>query len=418
MIRSILQHKVIIVFLLLMLTAVLWFTQYGKHSGTFDAKAKPIRIGILHSLSGTMAESERPLVDILLMGVDEINAKGGLLGRQLEVLVVDGRSDWEYFAHEAERLIRDEKVDVLFGCWTSSCRKAIKPVVEKYNHLLFYPVQYEGLEQSDNIIYTGATPNQQIIPAVNWSLKNLGSRIYLLGSDYIFPRASNYIIRDIVKIKNAEIIAERYLPLGSVDFDEIIAEIKRLRPDVILNTINGDSNGHFFKKRHQAGLDGIPVVSFSIAEAELASIPEARTKTHFAAWNYFQSIDNPINRDFVARVRKKLGEKQAVGDPMEASYIGLNLWSQAVRHAESTDPVLVRKTINMQSLKAPEGIVSIDSSNHHLRKFVRIGQARHDGQFNIVWQSEYAIRPVPFPTYRSRSEWDDVVKQLSPEGTN
>lgn len=417
-VKNISPFKVAVIFFILMVVTVLLFSQFGKHSGVWEVNTSPIRIGVLHSLTGTMAESEKPLVDILLMGVAEINAQGGLLGRKLETVVVDGRSDWKNFAREAERLIRDEKVDVIFGCWTSACRKAVKPVFEKYNHLLFYPVQYEGLEQSDNIIYTGATPNQQIIPGVNWALKKLGRRVYLLGSDYVFPRTANFIIRDIVKIKKSEIIAERYLPLGSGDFDEVIAEIKRLRPDVILNTINGDSNHHFFKKRHAAGLDNIPVMSFSITEAELAKIPKARTNTHFAVWNYFQSIDSSVNRDFIARIQKRLGPQQVVGDPMEASYIGLKLWSQAVELAESTDPELVLKTINEQSLKAPEGIVSIDSSNHHLRKIVRIGQALPNGQFKIIWQSGYAIRPVPFPGYRSRVEWNEITRWISKEGLN
>lgn len=407
-----------IILTVLVLAAIFLLAKMGDYPGVLFAKKTPIRIGILHSLSGTMAESEKSLVDVLLMGIEEINAKGGLLGRQLEAIVVDGRSDWDYSAKQAERLIVEQKVDVIFGCWTSSCRKAIKPVIEKHQHLLFYPVQYEGLEESDNIIYTGATPNQQIIPGVNWALKKFGQRVYLLGSDYIYPRTANFIIRDIVNIKNAEVVAERYVSMGSDNFDEIVAEIEKLKPDVILSTINGDSNNAFFKKRHQAGIDNIPVVSFSIAEAGLANIPEARTKTHFAVWSYFQSIDNPVNHEFVTRIHERLGSTQVVSDPMEASYIGLNLWAQAVHLAESTDIALVLKTINEQVFNAPEGIVSIDSSNHHMRKIVRIGQARFDGQFDIIWQSKYAIRPVSFPTYRSRDEWVEVIKKISLKGND
>lgn len=404
-----------VIFSLLVLATLVWFSLFFS---TFEAKHETIRIGILHSLTGTMAASEKPLVDVLLMGVDEINASGGLLGRQLETIVIDSRSDWDYLASETERLIVENKVDVFFGCWTSSCRKAIKPIVEKYNRFLFYPVQYEGLEESENIIYTGAAPNQQIIPGVNWLLKELGRRVYLLGSDYIFPRTANFIIRDIVNIKNSEIVAERYLPLGSDDFTEVMAEIKNLQPDVIVNTINGDSNQYFFMRKKQAGLDDIPVVSFSITESELSSIPEARNKNHFAVWNYFQSIDDPANQEFISKLQKKWGSKKVIGDPMEASYIGLKLWSQAVRLAESTDTSLVSQAINEQSLKAPEGIVSIDSSNHHMRKFVRVGQARPDGQFNVIWKSEFAVRPVPFPTYRSRNEWQEIISQLSRKGVD
>lgn len=393
--------------LLLLISSLLIFQYVSR------AEVKPIRIGILHSLSGTMAESEKPLVDTLLMGIEEINEKGGLLGRQVEAIVVDGRSDWQHFANETERLIRNNKVDVIFGCWTSSCRKSVKPVIEKYNHLLFYPVQYEGLEQSPNIIYTGATPNQQIIPGVNWSLNKFGKRIYLLGSDYIFPRMANFIIRDIVKIKKSQIVGEQYIPLGTKNFEHIIDEIKKLRPDVILNTINGDSNNYFFTQKHQAGLDDIPVVSFSVAESELQKMPEARIKSHYSVWNYFQSIDNSVNDDFIKKIKQRLGQQQVVSDPMEASYIGLQLWAQAVRRAGIAKPDVILKTIDNQTFNAPEGIVSVDSANHHLRKYARIGQVKPDGQYKIVWVSKYAIRPVPFPTYRTRQKWDEILKQVS-----
>ncbi|MCK4706189.1 MAG: urea ABC transporter substrate-binding protein [Gammaproteobacteria bacterium] len=410
-IKAVSKFKVLIAFVFLLLISSLSFYQYSKYS-----IPTPIRIGILHSLSGTMARSEKPLVDVLLMGVDELNAKGGLLGRPIETIVVDSRSDWEYSAREAERLIVEEKVDVIFGCWTSSCRKAVKPIVEKYNHLLFYSVQYEGLEQSPNIVYTGATPNQQIIPGVMWSLDNLGKRIYLLGSDYVFPHTANFIIHDVVNIKNAEIIAERYLPLGSDDFDNVIAEIKNLRPDVILNTINGDSNQYFFSKKHQAGLDDIPVVSFSVAEPELSAIPEARIETHYAVWSYFQSIDNVVNNEFVRRVKQKLGAQRVIGEPMEMSYMALHFWAQTVRSAESVQPEQISKIIGEQSLNSPEGIISIDGSNHHLRKKVRIGRARPDGHFDIIWELDHAISPVPFPTYRSRNEWHKIVKNIASRG--
>lgn len=418
MIKYILESKVVVAIIMLLMATVLLLILLGRYSFVFDSKKDHIRIGILHSLTGTMAESEKPLVDILLMGIDEINSAGGLLERQVEAVVVDGRSDWPHFSKEAERLISDGEVDVLFGCWTSACRKAVKPVVEKYNHLLFYPVQYEGLEQSSNIVYTGAAPNQQIVPGVNWALETFGQRIYLLGSDYIFPRAANFIINDIVNIKKAKTVAERYVILGSVEFDEIISEIKELKPDVIINTINGDSNAAFFRKRKEAGIEDVPVVSFSVAEAELAVIPDARTTSHYAVWNYFQSIKNPVNRAFIARIKNKLGSNQVVGDPMEASYIGLKLWAQAVRLAETTEVAQVLKAIDEKGLNAPEGIVSIDSRNHHLRKIVRVGKARADGQFDIIWQSKHAIRPVPYPSFRSRSDWDDIVKKISEIGAN
>ncbi|MCF8474267.1 MAG: urea ABC transporter substrate-binding protein [Emcibacter sp.] len=397
--------------LLLLISAMVLFTQNKNWS-----KGKPIRIGILHSLSGTMAKSEKPLVDILLMGIDEINEKGGVLGRKLEAVIHDSKSDNIVAALEAEKMIRDEKVDVIFGCWTSSCRKAVKPIVEKYNHLSFYPVQYEGLEHSNNIVYTGAVPNQQIIPGTIWAIDNLGPRIYLVGSDYIFPRTANFIIRDIAKIKNAKIVAERYLPLGSDGFDVIMSEIKELRPDIILNTINGDSNKAFFLEKHLAGLDDIPMMSFSISETELSKIPEAQHNTHYAVWNYFQSIDNQVNRDFINRIRKRFGSNQIVGDPMEASYIGLNLWAQATESIKTTDPSLVYRSLNEQSIMAPQGMVSIDKNNHHLNKKSYVGRANKEGLFDIIWETKYRVKPVPFPTYRNKKEWDVILKNISRGG--
>lgn len=377
---------------------------------------RAIRIGILHSSSGTMASSEKPLIDTLLIGIDELNASGGLLGRKIESIIVDSQSDPEHAAREAERLILEQHVDVIFGCWTSACRKAVKPIMEKHNGLLFYPGQYEGLELSPNIIYTGATPNQQIIPGVNWALNNLGNNIYLLGSDYISPHTANFIIRDIVKIKKAQIVAERYVPIGSDDFDTIIEDIKQRQPDVILNTINGDSNQHFFAKKHQAGLDNIPVISFSIAEAELATIADARLNNHYAVWNYFQSIDSQVNQDFIKKVKRTMGQEQTIGGPMEASYIGLKLWSQAVIRADATNTTLVRIAIGEQGMSSPSGHVSIDSNNYHLRKTVRIGQARQDGQFDIIWTSKQVVRPHPFPSYRDRFQWKKISQQLLEAG--
>ncbi len=396
---------------LIILMLVLLFIHYSTRD-----EIQSIRIGILHSLSGTMAKSERPLVDTLLMTIDEINEKGGLLDRQLEGIIVDTRSEDKYAAQEAERLILEEKVDVIFGCWTSTCRKAVKPIVEKYNHILFYPVQYEGLEQSKNIIYTGSAPNQQIIPGTIWALANLGRRIYLVGSDYIFPRTANFIIRDIVNAKGGEIVGEQYQPLGSNDFEDIMSQINTLQPEVILNTINGDSNHAFFQKKHEVGLDNIPIISFSISEDKLMEIPYANATSHYAIWSYFRNLDTPRNDEFINQIQNRLGKDQLIGDPMVASYIGLNLWVQAVQSAETTIPALVYKALSEQTMNAPQGIVSIDSKNHHLRKHVCIGQAQTNGKFNIIWATKNAIRPVPFPTYRTRSEWEKIVIQLSESG--
>lgn len=408
----VLRPKIIFSAVFLIVILALLFIQYYKQS-----RVVPIRIGILHSLSGIMAENEKPLIDTLLMAMDEINDKGGLLGRQLEAVIVDIRSEPDHAAQEVERLIKEEKIDVIFGCGTSACRKAVKPVVEKYNHILFYPIQYEGLEQSDNIIYTGSTPNQQIIPGVVWALKNFGSRIYLVGSDTIFPRTANFIIRDIANAKGAEIVAEQYQPQGANDFDKIISQIDELRPDVILSTINGNSNHAFFQKKHQAGLDDIPIISFSISEKDLAISPYTNVKSHYAVQSYFQNLDNPTNHAFVGRIKQRLGPLQPITTPMEASYIGLYLWTQAVRSAESTIPALVYKTISQQTMKAPQGVVSVESS-HHLRKRILIGQANSKSHFDIIWATDHAIRPIPFPAFRNRSAWDKIITRLSNEGKN
>ncbi|RTR40177.1 ABC transporter substrate-binding protein [Shewanella canadensis] len=369
-----------------------------------------IKVGILHSMSGTMAFSERDLVDVLIMAIEEINASGGVLGRQLEPVLADGASNWWQFSKEAERLIVQERVAVLFGCWTSSSRIAVKPIVERYEHLLFYPLQYEGLEQSPNIIYTGATPNQQIIPGVHWALENIGQSVYLLGSDYIFPRAANMLIKDQLKNRGIEPLGEMYLPLGSSDISRAIEDIRRLKPDLVFNTINGDSNIAFFNGL--SGLQETKVVSFSIAEPEVLAIGIDQMLGHYAVWNYFQSIDSPENRQFVSAFKARFGKERVVNDPMEATYIGIKLWVQGVAAAGTFDPLRVKHALGYQSLNAPQGIVSVDMGSQHLWKTVRIGRVQSDGQFEIVWRSDSPIRPTPFPKYHSRSIWLQRLQEL------
>jgi urea transport system substrate-binding protein len=376
--------------------------------------APPIRIGVLHSLSGTMAESERPLVDAVRLAVEEVNAAGGLLGRRVEMVVADGRSDARVFAAEAERLIVSDRVSVLFACWTSACRKAVKPVVEKHRHLMFYPLQYEGLEQSPAIYYTGSAPNQQIIPGTRWALDALGRRVYLLGSDYIFPRTANLIIRDVVRANSGTVLAERYRPLGEADFSAVIAEIRALRPDVVLNTLNGDSNTHFFRALHRASLGTVPVVSFSLAEEGLKAIGAgAFHPNHYAVWSYFQSIPGEANRRFVAAFRQRYGAGRVTSDPIEATYVGVRLWAQAVRDAGTDEAEEVNRAMLQQSMAAPSGIAAVDRGTRHVWKQVRIGKARADGQFDLVWNSGNALRPVPFPDYRAQFEWQRLVTELT-----
>lgn len=373
-----------------------------------------IKVGILHSLTGTMAISEKSVVDATLLAIEQIQAQNGLLGREIEVLVVDGRSDLLTFAKEAERLIVEEGVSVIFGCWTSACRKIVKPIVEKHGNLLFYPVQYEGIEVSPNIVYTGATPNQQIIPAVKWSFDNLGKRFFLVGSDYVFPRTANRIIRDLALILGAEIVGEEYQPLGSREFKGIIQKIAKSNPDLIINTINGDSNKRFFEELRKAGIssDSIPTISFSIGENELKSIGVALMVGDYAAWNYFQSIKSAENNKFVRDFKDRYSEDRVISDPMEAAYISVHLWAKSVKEAKSVEIEKVLEALRRQSFRAPEGMVFVESSNNHIWKTVRIGKVESDGQYKIVWDSGKPIRPIPFPQNRSLLEWQKFLQSL------
>lgn len=386
------------------------------------APAAPIEIGVVHSLSGHMADSEAPLVDAIQLAIDDINADGGVLGRPLHALVMDGASNPEQSARNARELINSAKVPVIIGCWTSACRKAVKPVIENFNHLLIYPLQYEGMEQSPNIIYTGAAPNQQIVPGIHWTLQNLGRQLYLIGSDYIFPRAANLLVRDLAKLQRAEVVAERYLPLttgphDTASLDAIIDDIAQHQPEVIINTINGASNKHFFMAlRADPRTATIPVMSFSVSEAELAAIGPSATIAHYAVWNYFQSLDTARNREFTSRFQQRFGADRVIGDAMEAAWIGVHLWAQAAADAGSTAPSAIRQTIGRQSMNAPEGIVSVDAASQHLWKTVHVGQAQANGQFRIIWSSDQPIRPEPFPQYRSIRQWRERTTPLLQTG--
>ena len=374
--------------------------------------APSIRIGVIHSLTGTMAMSESPLIDAVRLAVEEINAQGGLLGHPLEMLVADSQSDPEVAATEAERLIVKQGVSALFGCWTSACRKAVKPIVEKHKHILFYPVQYEGLEQSPNIIYTGSAPNQQVVPGAYWAMKHLGKRVYLIGSDYIFPRLANLIINDLIKASGAELLAERYRPLGSSDFKQIGDEIQQLQPDVVLNTVNGESNVHLFRALRAAGLSKPVVMSFSMAEVELNAMPEAIIDTHYAVWSYFQNIDTEDNRRFVTAFQNRFGPDRHTSDPIEAAYIGVKLWAQAVREAGSADPKLINHSVLRQSIEAPSGILAVDPGTRHLWKSMKIGKVNTNAGFDIIYATKWTLRPTPFPLYRTRHEWLNLANQL------
>lgn len=375
---------------------------------------EPIRVGVLHSLTGTMAFSEKPVADATLFAIDQLNKHGGVLGRRVEPIVIDGRSDWDTFARGAETLITQDKVSAVFGCWTSACRRTVKPVFERLGAVLFYPVQYEGLEQSPNIIYTGAAPNQQILPATKWSIDHLGRRIYLVGSDYVFPRTANAILHIQIGTLNGEVVGESYRPLGDTDFAAIAADIKRVHPDVVFNTINGDSNIAFYHAIRAAGIKSsdIPVMSFSIAEAEVKAIGPALVAGDYACRNYFMSVDTPTNHDFIREYRQMYGQDKVTSAPMEAAWFGVMLWAKAVEEAGSTNAAEWKPTLLGQSMTAPAGTIYVEPTNQHVWRTVMIGHAQPDGNFDIVWSSHRPIRPVPYPSFLPRSQWDAFLNKM------
>jgi urea transport system substrate-binding protein len=377
-----------------------------------------IKVGVLHSLSGTMAISESVLKDTVLMAIDEINAKGGLLGKKLEPVVVDPASNWPLFAEKAKQLIDQDKVAVVFGCWTSVSRKSVLPVFEEKNALLFYPVQYEGEELSKNVFYTGAAPNQQAIPAVEYLMSKAGGgakRWVLLGTDYVYPRTTNKILRYFLHSKGVkdEDIMETYTPFGHSDYQTIVADIKKFSAGgktAVVSTINGDSNVPFYKELGNAGIKAkdVPVVAFSVGEQELRGLDPKPLVGQLAAWNYFMSIKSPANTEFIkkwsdyAKAKGIPGDKDKplTNDPMEATYIGINMWAQAVKKAGSTDTDKVIAAMAGQTFKAPSGITSeMDPKNHHLHKSVFIGEVRPDGQFNVVWKTPGPVKANPWSQY-------------------
>jgi len=380
--------------------------------------ADTIKVGVLHSLSGTMAISETALKETVLMTIDEINKAGGVMGKKLEPVVVDPASNWPLFAEKARQLLTKDKVAVTFGCWTSVSRKSVLPVYKELNGLLFYPVQYEGEELEKNVFYTGAAPNQQAIPAVEYLMSKDGGeakRFVLLGTDYVYPRTTNKILRAFLKSKgvaDADIM-EDYTPFGHSDYQTIIAKIKKFASEgkktAVVSTINGDSNVPFYKELGNAGLKAtdVPVVAFSVGEEELRGVDTKPLLGHLAAWNYFETIKNPENAKFIKMykdwaVKNKLPNAKTVvtNDPMEATYVGIHMWAQAVEKAKSTDTDKVIAAMAGQTFKAPDGFtIKMDEKNHHLHKPVFIGEIKADGQFNVVWKTPGPVKAQPWSPY-------------------
>ena len=383
-----------------------------------DARAKdPVKIGILHSLSGTMAISEVSLRDAVLMAVEEINADGGVLGTQIEPVIVDPASDWDLFAEKSKELLLEKDVSAVFGCWTSVSRKSVLPVFEENGGLLFYPVQYEGEECSRNIIYTGATPNQQLIPAAKYLMSEEGGgykKFYLLGTDYVFPRTANKILRAYLLDQGvpAENIMEEYTPFHHQDYQTIVQKVKQFAADgtaAVLSTINGDSNVPFYKEFSNQGLTSAmcPIMAFSVAEDELRAMDTEFLVGHLAAWNYFQSVPGKDNRDFVKSFKQYCvanelpgGIQRVTDDPILWAYTGVYLWKGAVERAKSFDVDKVRPALYGLTYDSPGGLVMMDERNHHLHKPVYIGEIKKNGQFKIVYESDGLVAPDP---------WDDIT---------
>jgi len=366
--------------------------------------AETIKVGVLHSLSGTMAISETTLKDTMLMLIDEQNAKGGLLGKKLEAVVVDPASNWPLFAEKARELLEKEKVDVIFGNWTSVSRKSVLPVIEELNGLLFYPVQYEGEESSRNVFYTGAAPNQQAIPAVDYLMSEEGGsvkRFALLGTDYVYPRTTNKILESYLISKGipAEDILVNYTPFGHSDWQTIVSDVKKFgsagKKTAVVSTINGDANVPFYKELGNQGLkaEDIPVIAFSVGEEELAGLDTKPLVGHLAAWNYFMSIETPENATFIKKWKAFIkDDKRVTNDPMEAHYIGFNMWAQAVNQAGSTNVDAVRQAMYGQKFKNLTGGMAVMNTNHHLSKPVVIGEIQADGQFETVWATDGVVK--------------------------
>ncbi len=367
----------------------------GQTSGADSGST--IKVGVLHSLSGTMAISEVSVRDAELLAIEEINAKGGVLGKKIEPKVEDGASDWPTFAEKAQKLISVDKVATTFGGWTSASRKAMLPVFEKYKALLWYPVQYEGLETSPYIFYTGATTNQQIIPGMEYLKAQGKTKIFLVGSDYVFPRTANKEIKAYAAANGVTIVGEEYTPLGHTEYSTVVNKLKDAKPDAVFNTLNGDSNVAFFKQFKAAGLTPaqMPVMSVSVAEEETRGIGAENIAGHLTAWNYYQTTDTPANKTFVAAYKAKYGQNRVTDDPIEAGYVQVYLWKMAVEKAGTTEVEAVRKAADGITFDAPEGKVTIDGATQHIYKTARIGVIQPDGLIKEVSASPAPIKPDP-----------------------
>lgn len=391
-------------------TGLYWYMY--KDTNTFVGT---IKVGILHSMTGYKAPNETPIVDATLLAIEELNAAGGVLGKKIVPIVADAKSSPDVFAAQAEYLLNNERVEVIFGCWTPTSRRTVEPVLAKYQGLLFYPGQTEGVDLSPYVISLGPTPNQQVIPGVQWSYENLGKKFYLIGSDYLYSHISQEIIKEFIpSLPGASIVGEDYIPLGTPTVKEYISKIIAAKPDVILNTINGETSKVFFKELRKAGItsEHIPTMSFSLTRIELNTMNPQLTLYDYVTWGYFQTIDNEANNKFVTNFHAKYGKDRVLNSPMQDAYNGVNLWALAAKKAKNTSTNSIREAIKNLAFNAAEGIIHIDPETQYAWKFTRIGKIRLNS-FTTLWESHKAVRPEVYLTmFKPKSKWDELVNSL------
>ena len=378
------------------------------------AQLPPIKVGVLHSLTGSVAISERPINQTTLMAIDELNAHGGLLGRKIEPIVMDGESNWPVFARDARILILKDHVSAIFGFYTSASRKTILPIIQQYHSALFYPTYYEGMEESPNIVYLGGTPNQNVIPAIEWFLGNIGKRFYLVGSDYVYPRATNAVVKTELAYLGGSVAGESYLPLGDMDTMPVVRRILASHPDAIFSTIVGDTNIPFYADLRKLGItpQKLPVLMSAVNESDLQSLDPKAMAGDYVAMNYFQSINSPENDRFVAEFKRMYGQDSVVSDQMESAYDSVHLWAEAVQKAGTPDPQEVLQAVRGLSYDAPEGEIWVDELSLNTWKTARLGIIQPDGQIDTVWESEAVIEPQPYPVYETQQYWQNMLQSL------
>jgi urea transport system substrate-binding protein len=388
--------------------------QENEHTAAAPA-GEPIRVGILHSLTGELAATESSVVDATLLAIEDLNEKGGVLGRPIEPVLADGCSDEETFAREATRLIVNEHVAAVFGCWTSACRKAVKPVFELHRHLLFYPVYYEGLESSGHIVYTGGTPNQQIIPAVQWSYAFLGKRrFFLVGTDSVYPRTVHAIVRDRVRLLGGKIVGEEYVAPGAINLSAVVRKIVATQPDLIVNSLNGGSNVIFVRSLRREGVtsERVPMLSFNISENVLRELGASELAGDYTVASYYPDLDRPESADFLRRLRAKFGPQRLATDPMESAYNGVHIWAKAVEAAGDMAPSAVAAAVGDLTLEGPGGSIRVDPDNRHVWAMVRLARIGANGRFEVVWTSDKPVRPEPYPATRTQTQWEAFLADL------